>query len=154
MQDPVRQYHVPFAAQQPSRGVARLIGGRASSRFWSSFAVTLFGVALLGAAATVREFDISIHNRQVEGGASTIRVNRGETVLLRWRTDEPVSVHLHGYDIQATLSPKSPSVMRFVAALAGRFPIEAHAFGAVADQDNGAKKHREVTLLYLEVMPE
>ena len=121
---------------------------------WRCSAIALLGVVLLGAAATVREFDISIQNRRVAGGASTLRVNRGETVLLRWRTDETVSVHVHGYDIQATLSPGSPGVMRFVAGVAGRFPIEAHEFGAVADEEAPAHRHHEVTLLYLEVMPE
>ena len=68
MHAPVRHRHVPCAAQQRSRSGASLMGRRASSVFWRCSAIALLGVALLGAASTVREFDISIQHRQVEGG--------------------------------------------------------------------------------------
>ena len=74
--------------------------------------------------------------------------------MLHWRTDEAVSLHVHGYEIAANLSAASARSMRFEAGVAGRFPITAHAFGAVADQGTRPKSHREVTLLYLEVLPE
>jgi hypothetical protein len=127
---------------------------RASRTLWRRCAIALFGVMLLGAAPKVREFDITIHGRHVQGGASTIRVTRGEVVLMRWRTDEQVSVHVHGYDINADLAPAAPTVIRFEASVAGRFPIEAHQFGAAADKDSAPKRHHEVILLYLEVLPE
>jgi len=139
------------AVQQGLREVGSSIGGRASSAWWRRTAVVLLGAVLLCGASAVREFEISIRDRRVEGSASTIRVKRGETVLLRWRTDEAVSLHVHGYDIRASLSAASPESMRFEAAVAGRFAITAHEFGAVADQP---KRHREMTLLYLEVLPE
>jgi hypothetical protein len=142
------------AAQQGSRTSALPSGRLAPGAFWTRAALVLLGVALLGAASAVREFDISIRDRRVEGGASTLRVQRGDTVLLRWRTDEAVSLHVHGYDVQAKLTVGSPKTLRFEATVAGRFPITAHEFGAVADQDDRPKKHREVTLLYLEVLPE
>ena len=41
-----------------------------------------------------------------------------------------------------------------VAGVAGRFAITAHEFGAVADHEAPPRKHREITLLYLEVLPE
>ena len=109
---------------------------------------------LLCGASTVREFEISIRDRRVEGIASTVRVKRGETVLLRFRTDEAVSLHVHGYDVRANVSAASPRSLRFDAAVAGRFPITAHEFGATSDRDSRSKGHREVTLLYLEVLPE
>jgi len=102
----------------------------------------------------VREFEISIRDRRVEGSASTIRVKRGETVLLRWRTDEAVSLHVHGYDMRASVSAAAPESMRFEASVAGRFPVTAHEFGAAADQGARPRSRREVTLLYLEVLPE
>jgi hypothetical protein len=122
--------------------------------FWRRTAVLLLGVALLGAVSAVREFEISIRDRRVEGGPTTIRVKHGETVVLRWRTDEAVSLHVHGYDLRATLSAASPKSIRFEAGVAGRFPITAHAFGAAAENDALPNRHREVTLLYLEVLPE
>ena len=126
----------------------------ASSAFLGRAAIVVLGIALLGAAPAVHEFDISIRDRHVEGGMSTLRVNRGDTVVLRWRSDEAVSLHVHGYDLHANLSAASPGTIRFQAAVAGRFPITAHEFGAAADQEARTKKHREVTLLYLEVLPE
>jgi hypothetical protein len=154
MHDPASHWDFLCATQQALRKIAMPMGRLASSTFWSRSAIVLAGVALLGAAPVVREFDIGILQRRVEGGASTLRVKRGETVWLRLRSDEAVQLHLHGYDMQANVSPASPGTMRFQARVAGRFPITAHEFGAAAGQDPHPKKHREVTLLYLEVLPE
>jgi len=142
------------AAQQRPRKIGSSIGKRVSSASRGRAAIVVLGVVLLCGASAVREFEISLRDRRVEGSASTLRVKRGETVLLRWRTDEAVSLHLHGYDVQVKLSPASPDAMRFEAKVAGRFPITAHEFGAAADRDARPKGHREVTLLYLEVLPE
>jgi len=142
------------ALQQERRNIASSIGRCASSAVRGRAATALLAVVLLCGASAVREFEISIRDRRVEGSASTLRVKRGETVLLRFRTDEAVSLHVHGYDMRANLSAASPKSMRFEAGVAGRFPITAHEFGAVADQDARPNRHREVTLLYLEVLPE
>ncbi|HEV2041649.1 MAG TPA: hypothetical protein VGT81_16695 [Casimicrobiaceae bacterium] len=117
-------------------------------------AAVLLGLALLGAATPAREFDISIVGRRIEGTTTTIRVKRGDSVILRWRTDEAVSLHVHGYDIQAKLSPAASTRMRFEAGVAGRFAITAHEFGAVTGNEAPPQRHREITLLYLEVLPE
>jgi hypothetical protein len=154
MNDPVRHRGLLCAAQQELPSIATSPGRRALGAFGRCAVAVLLGVALLAAASTVHEFDIRIVERRVEGGASTLRVNRGETVVLRWRTDEAVSLHVHGYDLRASLSPAAPTSMRFEANVAGRFPITAHEFGDAADQDARPKKHREVTLLYLEVLPQ
>jgi hypothetical protein len=114
----------------------------------------VLAVALLNGASAIREFEISIRDRHVEGGASTLRVQRGDTVQMRFRCDEAVSLHVHGYDLRANVSATSPTTIRFAATIAGRFPISAHEFGAAADQAARPKAHREVTLLYLEVLPE
>jgi hypothetical protein len=142
------------AVQQARRNLASSIAKRASRVSWGRSAIVLLGAVLLCGASALREFEISIRDRRVEGSASTIRVKRGETVLLRWRTDEAVSLHVHGYDVQANLSAASPTSMRFEAGVAGRFPITAHEFGAAAGGDARPKTRREVTLLYLEVLPE
>lgn len=123
-------------------------------KYFQPILAVLLGVLLLGAAPAVREFDLSIVKRRIEGNVSTIRVRQGETVLLRWRTDEAVELHVHGYDLRIQLSPSQPASMRFEARVAGRFPIAAHAFGAMADHRAQPKKHRETTLLYLEVLPQ
>ena len=121
MDDRVRPPGRLCASQQGLRNVALSIGRHGSAGFWRRSAIVLLGVALLGAASSVREFDISIRDRRVEGGVSTLRVNRGDTVLLRWRSDEAVSLHVHGYDLQANLSAASPETIRFEATVAGSF---------------------------------
>ena len=132
-----------------------LSSGRHASRWhWRRSTIALICVALLGAASAVREFDISIRNGVVEGGASTLRVNRGDTVLLRFLSDQAVSLHVHGYNLQVELPAASPTTIRFQATIAGRFPIAAHEFGAASDQSARPQEHREVTLRYLEVLPE
>ena len=114
----------------------------------------LLCVSLLGAAAIVREFDFSILKRRIDGNSSTVRVKRGETVQIRWRADEPVLLHVHGYDLEVRLSPEAPASMRFQAAIAGRFAITAHEFGADATHGARPRRQRETTLLYIEVLPE
>ena len=142
------------AARRVVRTAAASIADRASSVSRGRAAIVLLGLVLLCGASTVREFEISIRDRRVEGSASTLRVKRGETVLLRFRTDEAVSLHVHGYDLQVKLFPASPASARFEAKVAGRFPITAHEFGAAADPKARPQSQREVTLLYLEVLPE
>jgi hypothetical protein len=117
-------------------------------------AILIPAVSLLIAATVVREFDVSIRERRVEGSESTLRVQRGDTIVLHWRSDERVSLHIHGYDLQVEVAPGSPATTRFEAAIAGRFPVAAHAFGGAAGTAGRPASHREVTLLYLEVLPE
>jgi len=154
MLGPIPNQGFPCAAQLRKPKVGGLLGWPALSAFGRRTLAVLLSAALLGAASAVREFDLNIVKRRVEGSAATIRVDRGATVLLRWRTDEAVSLHVHGYDLRASLSPAAPTMMRFEAGIAGRFAITAHEFGAAADHGAQPKKHREITLLYLEVLPE
>jgi len=53
-------------------------------------------------------------------------------------------LHLHGYDIEATVTPEAPERMAFTASIAGRFPVTEHAHG---------KSHHHRAVLYLEVHP-
>ncbi|MGQ4809145.1 hypothetical protein NKDENANG_02547 [Candidatus Entotheonellaceae bacterium PAL068K] len=101
------------------------------------------------AAAQERAITVEIRHRQVVGDTDTIQVKRGDTVILRWSTDEAVSVHLHGYDIEALVKPETPMEFRFKAYATGRFPITAHGFGAQAHTAG----HGDTTLVYLEVLP-
>src|SRR5207237_7156618 len=80
-------------------------------------AAVLLGFALLAAASPAREFDISIVGRRVEGSSTTIRVKRGDSVILRWRSDEAVSLTLHGYDVQAPRTRACSTAMALAASL-------------------------------------
>jgi len=107
--------------------------------FASGLTVLVFPInASLAGEAKV--FDLEIVKRQVKGGAQTIRAIVGDDVQLRWRTDEGVEIHLHGYDLKLILKPGAAQTLRVDAKIAGRFPISAHDFG-----------HKN--LAYLEVHP-
>lgn len=117
----------------------------------------------------IQGFELSIENRRVAITGDAIRVRQGQQVRLRWLTDEPTSIHLHGYDIQASLEPDTPVVWNFEANATGRFPIEAHGFGQPEEStqthdhsDSHDHPSREPTpsirsadeiLLYFEVYP-
>jgi hypothetical protein len=45
---------------------------------------------------------------------------------LRLTSEEPLEVHIHGYDLQRELAPGKPVTLSFEANLTGRFEIEDH----------------------------
>ena len=94
-----------------------------------------------GGKATQKEFELDFRGGALPAEQQLIRVRQGDEVILRWSTDEPVEVHLHGYDIEKKLKPGTPTTMWFVAVATGRFPVTRHRNG------------EEATLGYLEVYP-
>ena len=85
-------------------------------------------------------FELRIENGEISNGSKPIQVQRDDPVEIDWSTDQHVIVHLHGYDILATVDPGQTQKMTFVANATGRFPIELHG-----------EQHR--VLVYLEVHP-
>jgi len=79
------------------------------------------------------------------GGTGVVRVTQGESVELRWITEEATELHLHGYNVRTKVGTEGEAVMSVKARAAGRFAIESHGFGA--------DHHAEKTLIYLEVLP-
>ena len=113
------------------------------------FLGTAAALALLGASAARAEgtaIDVVIKERKVVGD-NVARVTQGDAVTLRWSTDEAVSVHLHGYDMELSIAPDAPAEMSLEAFATGRFPITSHGFGGHGHDDE------ESVLLYLEVHP-
>jgi len=105
--------------------------------------VGLLALAAVGdAVAEPRLVELALKNGRLEEKLRVVRVRQGDDVTLQWTTDRPVALHLHGYDIEAKLTPAAPVAMRFTARATGRFPIEVHEAG-------GAER----TIGYLEVHP-
>ncbi len=88
-----------------------------------------------GGKAVRREFELSVRGGALAAEQRLIRVRQGDDVILHWSTDEPVTIHLHGYEIERDLRPGTPTTVWFVARATGRFPItrrrrgEEHALG-------------------------
>ena len=92
-------------------------------------------------ATTLRA--VSIRDGKAEVANQTIVIAQGAQVEVQWRSDRPIALHLHGYDIETKVTPPATAVMAFAARLAGRFPVTEHR------QDG--RHHRAVA--YLEVRP-
>jgi hypothetical protein len=89
------------------------------------------------AGAAELTFDIRIEQGQIPDAMRLIRVQEGDGVRLRWTSDRPVMLHLHGYDIEKRVAVGVVTELAFTAYATGRFPIEIHGAGAVgaAPQD-------------------
>jgi hypothetical protein len=97
-------------------------------------------------AGQVRRFDLQLAGRRITKGPSTMRVTQGDRVEMQWTTDQPVRLHLHGFDVELAVTPNASAVMRVRADATGRFPIAAHG-----DSEGRDKSHRPIA--YLEVHP-
>lgn len=93
-------------------------------------------------------FDIRIERGSVPEAMRLMRVNEGDVVRLRWTSDRPLVLHLHGYDIERRVVVGTVSEFTFTAAATGRFPIEIHGSGGGS---GGA--HHEAPLAVIEVYP-
>ena len=96
------------------------------------------------ASAAERVFDLTIAHGKLSGGRDTIRVQQGDDVVLRWHSDRPILLHLHGYELETRVVPGAVAEMRFEARATGRFPIHLHA----------GQAQPEAVLAYFEVYPE
>ncbi len=118
-------------------------GAETGRRAWLRGLVTwLAAVAGGHAMAEPRAFDLPVKGGRLPPNQALVRVRQGDEVTLKWTSDQAVALHLHGYDLEAKVTPAAPAEMRFTARAAGRFPIEIHGAGG---------KH--ATIGYLEVHP-
>ena len=122
--------------------VLRLVSGS-----WTlALLLIIAGAPVLAAELT---FDIKIERRRVPDTMRLIRVNEGDVVKLRWTSDQPIVLHLHGYDIEKRVAPGTITELAFTAYATGRFPIHVHAQGAGA----GGQAHEDAPLAIIEVYP-
>jgi len=111
-----------------------------------AFCAVLALVLLLASTAIAAErvFDLTIAHGKLTGGQNTIRVQQGDDVVLRWHSDRPLVLHLHGYEIETRVVPGAVAETHFEARATGRFPIHVHT----------GQAQSEAVLAYLEVYPE
>lgn len=121
------------------------IAARVGTLMLLAAAVSQIPLSALGAEAS---FDLRIENGRVRQGMRTIRIMQGDVVRLRWTTDRPIVLHLHGYDIEKKVEPGTVAEMTFEARATGRFPVEEHEPNA-----KGEHSHGEAPLVRIEVRP-
>ena len=102
--------------------------------------------AVLAAELT---FDIKIERGCVPDTMRLIRVNEGDVVKLRWTSDQPIVLHLHGYDVEERVAVDAITELAFTAYATGRFPIHDHTQGA----GSGGHTHEDAPLATIEVYP-
>ena len=122
------------------------VGGRRALLLVLAWAI---GVAAVGANAAELTFTLHMENGRLPENMRRARVTQGDVVRLLWGVDRPVTVHLHGYDIERKVEPGTVGDMTFTARATGRFPVHAHATG----ERPGDRVHEEAPLLYVEVYP-
>ena len=114
-----------------------------------SILLRALGLGLLAredkARAAELAFDIKVEQGRADEAMRLIRVKQGDLVKLRWTTDRPMLLHLHGYDIEKRIVPGAPAELAFTAYAAGRFPIHVHA--------PDGQSHDDAPLVTVEVYP-
>ncbi len=112
--------------------------------------LTLCLSSALTVAADAAEvtYALTIANSRVPDNMRLIRVKQNDVVKLEWRTDKPLTVHLHGYDIEQELQPGTVTEMTFTARATGRFTVEPH----IGRTPSGGHAHGDV-LVTIEVYP-
>ncbi len=110
--------------------------------------VFALAIGALAASAAELAFDLKIERGSVPANMRLIRVKQGDSVTLRFTSDRPIALHLHGYDIEKKVEPGSVAEMKFSARATGRFPVEVHA------KAGGGSAHGEAALVQIEVYPQ
>ena len=110
--------------------------------------LSLLGAVISAAGATEVTYVLAVANGRVPENMRLIRVKQNDVVKLQWRTDKPMNVHLHGYDIEREIKPGAVTEMTFTARATGRFTIELH----VGKTQAGGHAHGDV-LVTIEVYP-
>jgi len=98
------------------------------------------------ARAEERHFDLALKAGALPKNLQTIKVNQGDSVELKWTSDQPIKMHLHGYDMEIAVKPGEPTVTAINAKISGRFSVEKLA-------EKGGGHHHGGKILYFEVHP-
>src|SRR5262245_25575421 len=106
------------------------------------------GAMILAADAADVTYVVAIATVHVPKNLLLHPLKQNDVVKLDWSTDKPISVHLHGYDIEKDIKPGTVTQMMFVARATGRFTVEPH----IGKTPAGGHAHGDV-LVTIEVYP-
>jgi hypothetical protein len=106
-----------------------------------AFALVLAACGGGGGEPQAVGFDLSVHDRALEGDESTFVADQGDTVTFTINADEHGNLHLHGYDLRHDVGPDAPTAFSFEADATGRFAIEMHVEAAADHHDAPVDDH-------------
>ena len=113
---------------------------------------TLLLITLLAACGSSepedRIFNLEIHDGTLVQGNPPLVVNQNDEVTIVVSSDQPVSFHLHGYDIEQEAEPGGPATLAFIANATGSFPFTIHI-----EESDGDHEGEEIELGRLDVRP-
>src|SRR5215467_11188268 len=119
-----------------------------SLRLLAALALCAVSTMTLIARAAEATYVLAITDGHIPDNMRLIRVKQNDLVKLDWSSDKPISVHLHGYDIEKDIKPGTVTHMMFVARATGRFTVEPH----IGKTPAGGHAHGDV-LVTIEVYP-
>lgn len=70
--------------------------------------------------------EVTYAGGEVTGVEQRVPVKLGDPVVLRFTSDVPEEIHVHGYDLYADLAPGTPAEISFTADIPGTFEVELH----------------------------
>lgn len=70
------------------------------------------------------ELAVTIRGGEPVGGIIRVTAHKGDSVVIKVRSDVADEVHVHGYDLSAEVAPGKPVEILLRAVLTGRFEIE------------------------------
>jgi hypothetical protein len=88
-------------------------------------------VSATGEPAEDQRIEVQVTGGQVTGDTGRVPVATGTHVTLVITSDAADEVHLHGYDLQAELTPGEPAELTVDATIPGVFELELHDAGTV-----------------------
>ncbi|WP_240434566.1 cupredoxin domain-containing protein [Streptomyces sp. YIM 130001] len=84
--------------------------------------------------ATGRTVKITVSDGEVAPAPGRIEVKKGERIRLNVTSDRSDTLHVHGYDREAQLSPGRAATLTFTADRSGLFEVETHESGLLLTQ--------------------
>jgi hypothetical protein len=78
-----------------------------------------------------QQLAVQVAGGKVTGDTGRVPVPVGDHVTLTITSDVADEVHVHGYDLEATLTPGTPAEISFDAGIPGVFEVELHEAGTV-----------------------
>ena len=119
------------------------------ARLLAGFVAAIAAANALAADSPEKTFNMSIVRAALPAEQRVLRVDKGNAVRVRVTSDTPGELHLHGYRLEAKLTPGTRAELAFTAYATGRYPFEWHSVGGAAQTGS----HHGPAFATLEVRP-